>query len=184
MDSRSSMRSRFVEWFAGHTLWEIARHLLVTAIAAWVGSYAGARLMHAAIDTAANVFLLVLGILGVAWGIGLLPIRKTNESSTLRDSLKFRCDALILGWKELDRDYQNAPKDKYDPATLPDPMSPAWVSSERKVWPYRVGVLQGATNALREDLVRAQIQVGQWDHAHISMPQLLHALEKYMSAIG
>jgi hypothetical protein len=70
---KHSLRDRLVEWVAGHTLWEILK-LSVTAAAAWIGSYAGARLMHSTTGTALNVFLLVLGVLGVAWGIGFLPI--------------------------------------------------------------------------------------------------------------
>ncbi len=183
MESQTGWRHRFLEWASGHALWEVARHLAITIGAAWIGSYGVARLMHAAIDTAANVFLLCLGSLGVGWGIGLLPITKTGKLSIVRDTLKSRCDALILGWKELDRDYQNARKNEYDPVTLQDPMSPVWVSSEWKVWPYRIGVLQGKTNTLREDLVREGIEIEEWD-SRMSMPKLLHELEKYKLEIS
>src|SRR6266571_3252328 len=143
MAAEKSPWNKFTEWWTGHALWEIAK----TVIGAAIVSIAGTRLVHAAFGTATNLFLLVLGVLGVAWGIGLLPVRKNDKVSLFRESLLQKCDDILLGWKKLAEQYQDAKKE-----TLHDPMSPGWASSEmEKPWPYKVGVLQGRTNALRED---------------------------------
>ncbi len=75
-----SLRERFIEWFVGHGLWELCK-VALTAGFAWLISIGGAHLWHAATSTAFNIFLVVIGILGVAWVIGVVPIRVTNKPS-------------------------------------------------------------------------------------------------------
>jgi hypothetical protein len=132
--------------------------------------------MHAAVDTAFNLFLLAVGLLGVAWGIGLLPIRKIKDSS-LRESLKSECDALIVDWQELAELFQNSQNE-----TLQGPMDPRWASAELKFFPYKVGFLQGRTSELRRTL-KSTIPIEGWD-AHLSLPALLQALGKYSEALA
>jgi hypothetical protein len=160
-----------VEWFVSHALWDF----VVAAIASVVVSIGGARLMHAAADTAFNLFLLAVGVLGVLWGIGLLPIRKIKNAN-LRESLKAECDELIVGWQELAELYQNSEKQ-----TLQGPIDPRWASAESKFIPYKVGFLQGRTIELRR-IVKSMIPIEGWD-ANLSMPALLHALKRYSDSL-
>jgi len=104
---------------------------------------------------------------------------RAEANQGLRDRLKDKCDAIILGWETLGEAYQNAPKEQGQAATLPNPLDPGWISYGFKVWPYQVGILQGKTNALREDLEQLGIQVGEWDYAHMTLAELLHALRNY-----
>jgi hypothetical protein len=177
VDSEKSLRNWLGEWISSHTLWELTSHLVRTVGAAWLGSYAWARLTHAALDTAVNVFLLVLGILGVAWGIGLLPVQKNKASAAeIRDSLKFKYNALILAWTQLDNLYQNSSKDDHAPKTLPDPMGSKQIGDLD--FRYRIGVLQGKTYALLDDLGRAGIDIGYAKADIRSIPELLCVLER------
>ena len=98
------------------------------------------------------------------------------------ESLKTRCDELILNWQELHRDYEESPKEEGQSRILQTPMSPVWVSSVNKVWPYRVGLLQGRTEDLRKDLARSGILVEDWSH-RVSGLQILDALKKYKEQV-
>jgi len=131
--------------------------------------------MHAAFDTAFNLFLLAVGLLGVAWGIGLLPIRKRNEASLL-GGLTGRYQALILAWTQLDNLYRNSPKDAHAPQTLPDPMGSKQIGDSD--FRYRIGVLQGKTYVLLDDLVRAGIDIGYSGADIRSIPELLTVLAR------
>jgi hypothetical protein len=99
------------------------------------------------------------------------------------EALRARCDDLILSWHELHRDYEESPKQEDQPRILQTPMSPVWVSSVYTVWPYRVGVLQGQTEALRQDLSRVGILVEAWNH-RMSGLQILEALKKYKEQVA
>jgi hypothetical protein len=121
--------------------------------------------------------------IGVSYRVWKKEWLRAETGQRLYDGLKVRCDDIILGWKELAERYQNAPKEQGQSATLPNPMDPGWVSYGFKVWPYKVGELQGKTNTLRCDLVRVGITVEQWDYAYMTMAQLLHALDNYRTKI-
>jgi hypothetical protein len=100
---------------------------------------------------------------------------RAEAGQKLRDGLRTKCDTISLEWEKLAEQYQRAKKD-----ILPNPMDPGWAGYQLEFpWPYKVGVLQGQTNALREDLVRVGIEVEEWDYAYMAMPQLLHALKNY-----
>jgi len=163
--------NRFAEWFVSHALWEA----LVACIGLLVSSIAGARLMHAAADTALNLFLVGVGLLGVAWAIGLLPIRRGNEALLLR-GLTGRYQALILAWTQLDNLYRNSPKDARAPQTLPDPMGSRQIGDLD--FRYQIGVLQGMTHALLGDLARAGIDIGYAEADIRSIPELLTVLAR------
>jgi hypothetical protein len=170
---KPSLWNRFVEWFVGHALWEA----LLTGVALWLSSIGGARLMHATADTAFNLFLLAAGLLGVARGIGLLPVQKNKLSTAeIRDRLKSKYDALILAWTQLDNLYQNSPKDDHAPKTLPAPMASRQIGDLD--FRYRIGILQEKTYALLDDLTRAGIDTGYAKADIRSIPELLCVLKR------
>jgi hypothetical protein len=165
------MRDKVTEWATGHISWDIAKHFVLLPIAAWIASKAGAELMHA---TAVNLFLLVLGILGILWGIGLLPIRGKKDT----DNLASKYHDLILAWTQLDDLYRNSPKDVHAPQTLPDPMGSKQIGDLD--FRYRIGLLQGRTHAFLDDLAGAGIHVG-YSKAEPdirSVPELLAVLQR------
>jgi hypothetical protein len=108
-----------------------------------------------------------------------LQVRHQLSASAFRESLGRRFDDTILGWEELNEDYQNSPKQQGQTAILPNPMDPGWAGYGFRVWPYRVGRLQAATIELRRDLSQLGFELEAWDFAHMSMAQLLSALNKY-----
>jgi hypothetical protein len=179
---KHTVRNWLAEWFIGHGLWEIGRHLFLTVLAALVGSYALARLLDKALNTATFIFLLVLGVLGIAWGTGFLPAKRKSSVSISRENLKRMCDEQIAGWEDLDRDYMDAPPEQKGGPSLPDPLASAWVSYEMKHWPYKVGFLQGGFFSLQACLVTTEIPaeiVG----PRTTMPQLLRILREYKRLI-
>ena len=92
---------------------------------------------------------MLIAYLALAFGLGYEWYKASRQVKNLEPSvgrfqkvLREQCDAIILDWEELSSQYLNAPKGEHEPKTLPDPMAAWWVSSEWKVWPYRVGRLQ------------------------------------------
>lgn len=173
-----NLQGRLVEWVVSHSLWEFAKFV----IGGWVISYAGSRQMHAAIGTAPNLFLFVLGIGLILSSIGVLSSAKSRAVASFRTDLRRRCAGLIIEWQKLAELYQNALKADGDPKTLQEPMSPAWASSESRFWPYKIGNLQGQTNALRNELAAAGVVLDVWD-ARISLPEILEALRTYRELV-
>jgi len=112
--------------------------------------------------------------------------RKEHKNALLGsafwESLKARCNELVLELGELAEDYQNSHKEEGQPTTLPEPMAPWWVSSGYKVWPYRVGRLQSSVIALRRDLKRTPVRVEDYD-VRISVSGLLGMLRTYKEQI-
>ena len=132
--------------------------------------------------TAAGSFILASYL---AWRREhVLQIRHDVSASAFQQSLTSRLDDTILGWEKLHEDYQNSPKQQGQTAILPNPMDPGWVSYGFQVWPYRVGKVQSATTELRRDMSRLGLQLEEWDFAHMSMAQLLSALNKYKERIA
>ncbi len=112
--------------------------------------------------------------------------RKEHKKAILAlaflESLKARCDDLVLKWEELAELYHNSHKELGQPETLQEPMSPVWRSSELRHLPYQVGFLQAATITLRQDLKSVFIPVEAFD-VRISVPALLNELRKYEEQI-
>jgi hypothetical protein len=104
-------------------------------------------------------------------------------AAAFREGLNARCDDLILKWEEFAILYQNSHKEVGQPETLPDPMASWWCSAEWKYLPYRVGLLQGSTMGLRQDLRRTSIPVEEYDD-RISLPRLLASLRRYKEQIA
>src|SRR5260370_21807654 len=157
--------------------WVNAMHTILTIAA--IGIYMASDVGHKDLHIPSWLSLLVgaVAFVSVSYRIWHKEWLRAEAGQGLRDGLRARCDAIILAWKELADQYQNATH-----YTLPNPMDPGWVSYKKEVWPYKVGVLQGRTNALREDLVRAGKAVEEWNYAYMTVVQLLHAMEKYESA--
>jgi hypothetical protein len=176
------LNERLVEWLVSHSLWELCK-VVVTVGFVWLIGVGGANLWHATMGTAFNISLVLIGILGIAWMVGILPIRRNNTSSASRDGLIQRCDDVILRWKKLAEDYLDSPKQDGQPVTLPNPMDPSWRGYGHKDWLYPVGVSQAYTHVLRQELEKANIQVEEWNY-RMSMAELLEALEKYRRQIS
>lgn len=139
-------------------------------------SYAATHLKPA-IGTTLDLFLLVISILAIAWAAGFLPVRSGRQSSTSREALIRTCDNVILGWETLAEDCHNSRKNEGQPLTLPNPMDPGWRTYGFKQWLYPVAYFQASTHILRQDLMRANIEVGVWDYQRMSMAGLEEALE-------
>ena len=152
--------------------------LILAAIVIYVVSDVGHKDLHVPPSLA-----LLVGVAAFVFVSCRLWHKNESLASAFRASLRCRSDNLTLKWEELAELYQNAHKEEGQPATLQEPMSPVWVSSEWKVWPYRVGFLQVLTITLRQDLNRTSIPVEEWD-VRISMPRLLDALRKYREQIN
>jgi hypothetical protein len=90
--------------------------------------------------------------------------------------------AFFRGWKKLEEDFRNGERENPLP-TLPDPMDPSWVSFGYKVWPYRVGRLQGMTNSLRSNFALLGIPTEELT-PQMSMAELLHNLERYKNRLN
>src|SRR5713226_334376 len=87
MGAEKKLWNKSREWFAGHALWEMVKYLVGTLVGAAIGSVAWARLTHATVETTVNILLLVLGILVVAWGMGLLPIKREPKHRNVEYSI-------------------------------------------------------------------------------------------------
>jgi hypothetical protein len=73
---KSSWRTRGLEWFTGHALWELAK-VGLSALFAWLVSLGFAQLIHAATF---SIFLILVGIIGLAWVLGFIP--KAHAAAT------------------------------------------------------------------------------------------------------
>jgi len=74
MDNHSSWRSRLLEWFVGHALWDFSKAILFAAITSIGIQY----VTHKTLETAFGIFLTLCGLIGLAWTFGVLrsPTRK------------------------------------------------------------------------------------------------------------
>jgi hypothetical protein len=105
--------------------------------------------------------------------------RRTHRKAALYDGLPSRYRDIVDAWTKLDIVYQGwAKQQQHSPPTLPDPMSPSHWGIGDLDFRYRVGVLQGKTNALLDDLVRVGIDVGYTEEAANirSIPELLRVV--------
>jgi hypothetical protein len=74
------LHKRVLEWFTSHTLWEVAK-VIGTALSAWVLSFGVSRIT-AAFGTALNIFLVLMGVMGMLWMSGVVrwSTSKTEEA--------------------------------------------------------------------------------------------------------
>ena len=83
---KTSWRTRGLEWFTSHALWELAKFASV-ALFAWLISFGYARMMNAALGTAFNIFLILIGIVGLLWALGLIPALRKPAHGLDREKL-------------------------------------------------------------------------------------------------
>jgi hypothetical protein len=83
---KTSWRTRGLEWFTSHALWELAKFASV-ALFAWLISLGYARMMNAALGTAFNIFLILIGIVGLLWALGLIPALRKPAHGLDREKL-------------------------------------------------------------------------------------------------
>jgi hypothetical protein len=63
---------RVLEWLTSHTLWELARWFVGAAISAGLISVGVSRIINAAFGTALNIFLVLMGVMGMLWMSGVV----------------------------------------------------------------------------------------------------------------
>ncbi len=75
-----SLRSRGRHWLKSHALFEAVRIVFVPAFV-WLVSLGISRVTHASLATAFNIFLVLIGVIGVLWLLGVvrLPAFSTKE---------------------------------------------------------------------------------------------------------
>src|SRR6266478_6340209 len=82
---KSPSRTHGLEWFRSHASWELAKWIferfILAPIFAWLISLGYARMIHAALGTAFNTFLILFGIMGLIWTFGFIPNKGKSEQS-------------------------------------------------------------------------------------------------------
>jgi hypothetical protein len=104
-------------------------------------------------------------------------------ASAFCKSLKRRCDELITGWADLDRQFLEAAKTDQEPKTLQGPLDPGWKSSTFFYWPSQICAYQKLYNGLREDLHSIRIPLDSYDSL-TTMPQLQTILNHHREQIA
>jgi len=96
---KSSWRTRGVEWFTSHALWELAKELarvLLSILFAWLISLGLAHMIHAALGVAFNIFLILIGLIGLSWLFGFIPrLRRMSTQSDERQLALSELNGLI-----------------------------------------------------------------------------------------
>jgi hypothetical protein len=81
--------SHGLEWFKSHASWELAKWIVERFILlpffAWLISLGYARMVHAALSTAFDLFLILLGIIGVVWIFGFTLKSKTAKTESAQN---------------------------------------------------------------------------------------------------
>ncbi|MBZ5687224.1 MAG: hypothetical protein LAP86_19555 [Acidobacteriia bacterium] len=74
-----------LEWLKSHASWELARlifeRFIMPPVWAWLISIGIARLMHSALSTAFNIFLMLLGIIGLIWSFGFMSKGRSEKAA-------------------------------------------------------------------------------------------------------
>jgi len=65
------LHKRGLEWLTSHALWELAKYL-VAALSAGLVSIGISRIINAALGTAVNIFLVLIGVMGMLWMSGMV----------------------------------------------------------------------------------------------------------------
>jgi hypothetical protein len=81
------LHKRALEWLTSHALWELARWFVGAAISAGLISVGVSRIINAAFGTALNIFLLLMGVMGMLWmsGVGRWSRPTTKEEEAKLD---------------------------------------------------------------------------------------------------
>ncbi|MGB8581392.1 MAG: hypothetical protein WCD47_11265 [Candidatus Sulfotelmatobacter sp.] len=66
------LHKRGLEWLTSHALWELARYFVGAAISAGLISVGVSRIVNAAFGTALNIFLVLMGVMGMLWMSGVV----------------------------------------------------------------------------------------------------------------
>jgi hypothetical protein len=62
--NKQPLHRRGLEWLTSHALWELARYLVVVVSAGLI-SLGITRIFHAALETGINIFLVLIGVIGI-----------------------------------------------------------------------------------------------------------------------
>ena len=95
---KSPLHRRGLEWFTSHALWELAKYLVGAALSAGLVSVGVSRIFHAALGTALNIFLVLMGVMGMLWMSGVMRWSKStaiNEEETKWDLFFFSPGLLV-----------------------------------------------------------------------------------------
>lgn len=74
------LHKRVLEWLTSHTLWELAKYLVGAALSAGLVSVGISRMVNAALGTALNIFLVLMGVMGMLWMSGVVRWSKSTTS--------------------------------------------------------------------------------------------------------
>jgi hypothetical protein len=66
------LHKRGLEWLTSHALWELAKYLVGAALSAGLVSIGISRIVNAAVGTALNIFLVLMGVMGMLWMSGVV----------------------------------------------------------------------------------------------------------------
>jgi hypothetical protein len=79
----SSLRGRVRHWLMHHGLFELLKFLFIPAFV-WLISLGITRIRHANLDTAFNIFVVIIGVIGILWLLGIvrLPTVSKKEEPT------------------------------------------------------------------------------------------------------
>lgn len=72
------LHKRGLEWVTSHALWELAKYFVGAALSAGLVSIGVQRIFHAALGTALNIFLVLMGVMGMLWMSGVIRWSKST----------------------------------------------------------------------------------------------------------
>src|ERR1017187_2177594 len=75
------LHKRGLEWLTSHTLWELAKYLVGAAFSAGLVSIGISRIVNAAVGTALNIFLVLMGVMGMLWMSGVVRWSKSTSKT-------------------------------------------------------------------------------------------------------
>ena len=73
------LRKRGLEWLTSHALWELTKYLVGAALSAGLVSIGISRIANAALGTALNIFLVLMGVMGILWMSGVVRWGKSTS---------------------------------------------------------------------------------------------------------
>src|SRR5579862_205882 len=80
------LHKRGLEWLTSHALWELAKYIVGAALSAGLVSIGIQRIFHAALGTALNIFLVLMGVMGMLWMSGVI---RWSKSTTKEEEVKW-----------------------------------------------------------------------------------------------
>src|SRR5260370_9615106 len=75
------LHKRGLEWRTSHALWELAKYLVGAALSAGLVSIGISRIVNAAVGTALNIFLVLMGVMGMLWMSGVVRWSKSTSKT-------------------------------------------------------------------------------------------------------